>query len=101
MAKASGQAWSSAACDHAAVEGLLEAVGGDEAEALPPCPRDELRGVVPPEHDEVGGFGHVRPGLAQGFDVAVAERGAHGGGADERRVADDVVGLRPCRPGAG
>ncbi len=38
----------------------------------------EVGGLVPPEHDEVGGFRHFRPGGAQGFGVAVAEGLAHG-----------------------
>lgn len=81
--------------EDAAVEGLLEAVGGDEAEALDLAVAGQVGGVVPPEHDEIGGIWHLRPGGAQGFGVAVAKGLAHGGGADEGRVADDVVGLRP------
>ena len=50
---------------------------------------------VPPEHDEVGGVGHVGIDGAQGFRVAVTEGFAHAGGAEERRIAHDEIGRRP------
>ena len=83
-----------------AVEGLADAVGGDEAEAAGFALADEVGGVVPPIHDEVGAFGDGFYRLPEGFNITVAEGVAHAGGADEGRVADDVVGLGPCR-GAG
>ena len=48
--------------DNAAVEGLFQAVGGDEAEALHLPGVDQRSGVVPPVHDKVGGFWHLGPG---------------------------------------
>ena len=57
---------------------------------------DFCSGLLPPEHDEVGGLGDVAfPGFAEGFGVAVAEGVAHAGGSDERRISDDVIRLRP------
>ncbi len=79
----------------------VQAVGGDEAEALDFAAAGQVGGVVPPVHDEVGGFRHVRPGGAQGLDVAVAEGVAHGAGADEGRIADDVIGLPASSAGRG
>ena len=83
---------------HTAVEGLAQAVGGDEAHALRLPARHLRGGVLPPEHDEIGAVGHFGPGAAQGFDVAVAQGRAHGASADEGRVADDEIRLRPRRP---
>ncbi len=81
--------------DHTAIEGLLDAVGGDEAELPGLSGAHGVGGDMPPVHDEIGGFGHLRPGGAHGLDIAIAQGAAHGGGADERRVADDEVGLGP------
>ena len=74
---------------------MRQAVGGDQTEAPDFSRRDELRGIVPPEHHEVGRIGHIAPRSAQRVDVTVTKRVAHTLVADERRVADDVVGLRP------
>ena len=86
---------------HAAVEGLAEAVGGDEAEAAQARVRlgivaaRELRGLVPPVHDEIRRFRHLGVGFAHGLRIAVAEIVAHAAGPEKGRVADDEVGLRP------
>ncbi|MGB5009627.1 MAG: hypothetical protein WBO88_04950, partial [Candidatus Dechloromonas phosphoritropha] len=56
--------------EDAAVEGLFQAVGGNEAEAFDLAVASEAGGVVPPIHDEIGRFGYLGPGGAQGFGVA-------------------------------
>ncbi|MBK1631588.1 hypothetical protein CKO31_12705 [Thiohalocapsa halophila] len=81
--------------DDPSVEGLAQAVGGDEAEALDVAGAGEAGGLVPPVHDVVGGFGHLQVGAAQGLDIAVAQGPAHGAGADERRIPHHKIGLRP------
>ena len=74
----------------------MDGVGGDEAELFATALHDFRSGLLPPEHDEVGGLGDVAfPGFAEGFGVAVAEGVAHAGGSDEGRISDDVIRLRP------
>ncbi len=63
---------------HAPVEGLTQAVGGDEAEAAQVAGTRQGGGAFPPVHDIVGGLGDLGPGGAQGLHVAVAECAAHG-----------------------
>ena len=79
----------------AAVEGLADGVGGDEAEAAGAAGEGFEGGLVPPEHDEVGALGHRGVGGAKRLGVAVAKVFTHPARAEERRVADDEVGLRP------
>ena len=80
----------------AAVEGLGDTVGGDEAEALRLSLAYETSRAVPPVHDEVGRRGHVRVGRSERVEAVLSERGAHGFAlADEGRVADDEIGLGP------
>jgi len=81
--------------DDAAIESLREAVGGDEAEATGLPGEREQRGLVPPVGDEIGGFGHVGPCASQGFDIAIAQGAAHGGGANEGRVPHHEIRLWP------
>ena len=80
---------------HAAVEGLPQRVGGDQPQPLRTPGAQFGGGLGPPEHHEVGTVGHTRPARAQGLHVTVAQRLAHRPGADEGRVADDEVRLRP------
>ncbi len=62
---------------------------------------DGLGRLVPPVHHEVGAVRHVGVGRAEGLGVPVAERVPHPLAPDERRVADDELGLGPRRRGAG
>ena len=80
---------------HAAVEGLAQAVGGDEAKTLRPAGGHQAGCPLPPNHDKVGALGQLGPGGAQRFDVAVAQGRPHRAGANERRIANDEIGLRP------
>ncbi|OIQ65217.1 hypothetical protein GALL_532260 [mine drainage metagenome] len=57
--------------DDAAVEGLGEAVGGDEAEAPGAAHPHSLGGFVPPVEDEIHAVGHLGIGGAEGFGIAV------------------------------
>ena len=79
-----------------AIESLMDGVGGDESEAFGFTITHEFGGLLPPEHDEVGGFGNTAlPCLTKGFGVAIAKSFAHPGGTDEGWIADDVIRLRP------
>ena len=81
--------------DHAPVEGLAQAVGGDEAEAFHPPGAHLLRRLVPPVHDEIGALRHLGPRRPQRLRVAVAQRQPHRPGANERRIPHDELRLRP------
>ena len=83
---------------HPPVEGLAQAVGGDKAEAADRAGAGQFGRLLPPVHDIVGGLGDLRPGAAQGLDIAVTQGAAHRGGADEGRIADHKIGGRPVRP---
>ena len=81
---------------HAAVEGLVDGVCGDEAEAPGLLRGEEFGGFLPPEHDEVRRLGDFPlPCFPQAFRVAIAQRIAHPRGSDERRIPHDVIRLRP------
>ncbi len=80
---------------HLPVEGLAEAVRGDEPEALRLPRADELGGPVPPVHHEVERLGQRRVGRADGVYRGVAEGLPHALVPDERGIADDEVGLGP------
>ena len=82
---------------HAPVEGLAQAVGGDQPHAPGVAGGHLGCGVVPPEHHKVGALGHLGPGAAQGLHIAVAQSGPHGGGANERRIPHNEIRLRPHR----
>jgi hypothetical protein len=56
---------------------------------------DKFGGFVPPIQNEVGGFRHVGISGAERFGVAVAQIFPHPRRADERRIADDEIRLRP------
>ena len=62
---------------HLAVEGLLQAVRCDEAEAFRFASAGELSGLVPPEHHEVRTVGYVLVCTAQCFGIAIAQGFAH------------------------
>ena len=63
------------------------------ARALPA--RTVSRRLVPEVHDEIGAARQLRPRLPAGFGVTVAQFLAHVLAADERRIADDEIGLGP------
>ena len=63
--------------EHAAVEGLAQAVGRDQAEAPRPARPHQLGRLVPPEHHVIGRIRHVGIDAADRLDVAVAQRLAH------------------------
>ena len=81
----------------------MDRVGGDEAEAFGFGIPHEFSRLLPPEHDEVGGFGDASfPCFAKGFCVAIAESFTHPRGSDKRRISHDVIRLRPfCALGIG
>ena len=76
---------------HTAVKGLAQAVSGDKAHALGLAGNQQIGSVLPPEHDEISALGYSRPSGAQGFGIAVAQGGAHSGGANKRRVTHNKV----------
>ena len=84
------------AFEHLAVGAAANGVGGNEAGGLQFSGGDLRAGFLEPVGDEVGAAGNAAVvGLAQRFDVVVAEFAAHDLVAEERRVADDDVGGRP------
>ena len=89
--------WGKRGFHHAAVEGLLDAVGGDEAEPLRGAFAHFLRGDMPPIHHQIRRFGHFVPRRAQRIHIAVTKRAAHRACANERRIAHDEIRLRPLR----
>ena len=93
--KAQAQALGQRGLHHAAVEGLAQAVGGNQAKAARLALHDQTGGAAPPVHDEIGALGHFLPCAAQRLHVAVAQRGAQRAGANKGRVAHDEIGLRP------
>src|SRR3546814_15834633 len=85
------------ALDDPARESLGDRVGGDEAEASRLSGARRLRRLVPEVHDEIGAAGNVRAGLPDRLGVAVAQLLTDVLAADEGRVADDDLRLRPTR----
>src|SRR3546814_19924075 len=69
----------------------------DPAEASRLSGARRLRRLVPEVHDEIGAAGNVRAGLPDRLGVAVAQLLPDVLAADEGRVADDELRLRPTR----
>ena len=65
------------------------------SEALHMTIAHEMRGNIPPIHDEIRRFTDFRVRGSHRFCVTIAECVAHSRGADERRIADDEICLRP------
>ncbi|MNS45411.1 hypothetical protein D3C72_778780 [compost metagenome] len=84
---------------HAAGKGLGDRVGGDEAEAAQAgaLGRQDIRRPVPPGRDQIGRAEPPLPHLPQGVDIAVAQLAPQVLAADEGRIADDEVDVRPRR----
>ncbi|MNX48607.1 hypothetical protein D3C86_791920 [compost metagenome] len=84
---------------HAPREGLGDRVGGDEAKAaqtgVPGC--QDVRRPIPPGGHQVGRAEPPLPHMPQGVDIAVAQFASQILAADEGRVADDEVDVRPGR----
>src|SRR5205807_487136 len=66
-----------------------------QAKAPGPASRNLLRGAVPPIHHVIGRLGHLSVSIPQRFGVPVSEQLAEIFGSDERRIADDEIGLGP------
>ena len=81
--------------DDFTVEYLGKTVGGDEPKPANFSGAGEFGSALPPIHDKIGAVGNQIICLAQRLDVAVAEFGANILAADERRITDDEVCLRP------
>jgi len=81
--------------EYPAVEGLLDTIGGDKAEALGLAGTYSLGGDMPPVHDEIRRIRHLRPGAAHRIHIAVAHCGTHALVPHERRIPNDVIRLRP------
>ncbi len=80
---------------HPAVEGLADAVGGDETEALDLCCAQQMCGVIPPVHHEICRLGYVTVDFAERLGVAIPQSAPHHRGTDKRRIPHHEVRLRP------
>ena len=80
---------------HPPVEGLGDAVGGNQAKTLDFSGGQQGCGVMPPEHDQIRRFADLRVRLPQSIHVAIPQGAAHGGRTDEGRIAHHHIGLGP------
>ncbi|OQC15465.1 MAG: hypothetical protein BWX79_00668 [Alphaproteobacteria bacterium ADurb.Bin100] len=80
---------------HPPVERLPQAVRGDEPKPSRSARAHQPSRVVPPVHDEVRTLRHVGPGGTQRLHIAVAQRGPHRPGANERRIPHNEIRRRP------
>jgi len=79
-------------------ECLAQTIGGNETEPARSTGTDGFGSAIPSVHHVIGTFRDLGVSCTNRFGVAVTEFPAHHPVADEGRVADDVVGLRPRRP---
>ena len=86
---------------HATRKSLAQAVRGDEAKAFHTPGAGKFGGFVPPIQNEIGGFRHVGISGAKRFGITVAQIFPHPRRADERRIADDEIRLRPLGRASG
>lgn len=73
------------------IEGLAQAVCGDEPKTLGLTRAHHLPGAVPPMHHEIRAFWDLWPDTPQGLHVAVTQRTSHGTRADKWRVAHNEI----------
>jgi hypothetical protein len=88
------------ASDHASRKLLCNAICGDEAESAKGCAfaSQQLGGVIPPKHHEVGTTGNIGMNFPYSFGIFIAELLAEILPCSKGRIADDVIRLRPFWP---
>ena len=87
------------ALHHAPLKHLRNGIGGDETKAPQHrvLARQKLRRAVPPIHDEIGAFVHMRMSGPERLHIVIAQPRAQILAAHERRIAHDELRLRPLR----